>query len=250
MRSLLIVISFVLVAYTPSEPSFMDEQLGYSRVKQAFDEKWPELRARLQSMDIHPDSFDLFIRGFKFEEDVEIWVKHQDSSVYQHMLSYKFCSNVGALGPKRKQGDLQIPEGLYTLSKFNPESNFHLPLKINYPNLSDSLMGYSPQLGGLIFIHGGCSTIGCIPITDNKIKELYVLAVKARQNGQEAIPVHLFPVRMSEENMGILNGLKGRISEKTLSFWNMITPAYRSFEENHELAPYSIDSSKGHYHFH
>lgn len=247
MHKLLLALSLSLLAFAPDHTEFLDVQLDHVRVKDAYGRQWPLLSARLRSMDIRSDSFHVLIRAFKFEEDVEVWVKSADSTDYKRFDTYKFCSNVGSLGPKRRQGDLQIPEGLYRLSAFNPNSNFHLSLKVNYPNRSDSIKGYRPQLGDLIFIHGGCSTIGCIPITDRRIEELYILSMMARAGGQELIPIQLFPVRLTEENMETLNGLAGRISGSTIEFWNELVPFYRYFEANHRELDYRIDSITGRY---
>ena len=247
MRALIIALSLTLLSFAPDHSDFLKEQLDHPRVKDAYQRQWPTLSAKLRSLDVPEDSFHLLIRGFKFEEDVEVWVKDADSAEYRLMDTYKFCSNVGALGPKRKQGDLQIPEGLYSLSTFNPNSNFHLSLQVDYPNLSDSLKGYRPQLGGLIFIHGGCSTIGCIPITDDRIEQLYILAMMAYAGGQEPIPIQLFPARLSPENVQALQALNGRVHDSTLDFWTELLPFYRHFETQHRELQYAIDSTTGRY---
>src|SRR5690606_11025729 len=93
--------------------------------------------------------------------------------------TYPVCSSSGLPGPKRKKGDRQTPEGFYHIDRFNPQSAFHLSLGINYPNSSDKILGHSDP-GGDIFIHGSCVTIGCVPLTDDLIKEVYVLAVEAK----------------------------------------------------------------------
>lgn len=115
------------------------------------------------------------------------------------VCTYPFCASSGILGPKRKEGDRQIPEGIYYINHFNPVSNFHLSLGINYPNPSDKILSDPAQPGESFYIHGNCVTIGCIPISDDKIKELYILAVEAYNNGQVKIPVHIFPDRLPNE---------------------------------------------------
>jgi hypothetical protein len=109
----------------------------------------------------------------------------------------------GELGPKRKQGDNQTPEGFYAISYFNPRSDFHLSLHIDYPNRRDRAAGADGvKLGGDIFIHGGCLSEGCLAITDEGIRELYWLAVEARSVGQRRIPVHIFPARLGDGGPG------------------------------------------------
>jgi murein L,D-transpeptidase YafK len=142
------------------------------------------------------------------------------------------------LGPKRKEGDLQIPEGIYYVNHFNPLSNFFLSLGINYPNSSDKLFADKEHPGGSIYIHGNCVTIGCIPITDDKIKELYVLAVEARSSGQDKIPVHIFPARL---DAGQLEKL-GRNYPEHLLFWKNLQEIYKDFETTHQLRKVTVDS--------
>ena len=147
-----------------------------------------------------------------------MWIKEKGKEEFTLLHTYAFCSTSGTLGPKRKEGDLQIPEGIYHINHFNPVSNFYLSLGVNYPNASDNILSDKQHPGGSIYIHGNCVTIGCIPITDEKIKELYVLAVEAKNNGQENIPIHIFPDRL---DMGVPEKLAQdyAVDEKVSSCW-------------------------------
>lgn len=82
------------------------------------------------------------------------------------------CMQSGTLGPKRMEGDYQMPEGFYYINEFKPYSNFHLALGINYPNASDKVLSDARRPGGDIYIHGGCVSTGCIAISDQPIEEL------------------------------------------------------------------------------
>jgi hypothetical protein len=93
------------------------------------------------------------------------------------------------------EGDYQVPEGFYYINEFNPRSNYYLSLGINYPNASDRLLSDSLRPGGGIYIHGSCVSVGCIPLTDEQIEEVYILAAHAKNQGQDYIPVHIFPIR-------------------------------------------------------
>ena len=166
---LLFILSFVLLCFTLTKDSFKDEQLKYQRVRTAYSEKENYLKTLLTKVNINTFAIALFIRAFKKEEKLEVWVKGKNNTNYVFLKTYDICSTSGELGPKRKRGDLQIPEGFYHINTFNPYSNFYLSLQINYPNKSDRILGYKANLGGDIFIHGNCVTIGCIPITDDKI---------------------------------------------------------------------------------
>ena len=138
---------------------------------------------------------NIYLRSFKFDSQLEVWVKYDHSEQYKLFKTYKVCALAGTLGPKRMQGDYQVPEGFYYINEFNPKSAYHLSLGLNYPNPSDRILGDSLQPGGDIYIHGKCVTTGCIPIMDTQIEELYILALHAKNQGQDFIPVHIFPIQ-------------------------------------------------------
>ncbi|RZK14756.1 MAG: hypothetical protein EOO43_15910, partial [Flavobacterium sp.] len=148
----------------------------------------------------------------------------------------------GKLGPKVVEGDLQTPEGFYKINVFNPMSNFHLSLGIDYPNAVDKLRtGKNRKTGGEIYIHGDCKTVGCIPITDDKIKEVYILAVEARNNGQKDIPVYIFPFRMTDSNMAKYS----KQYPEHVAFWKTLKSGYQVFTTYQDKIDYVI--SKGTY---
>ena len=204
---------------------FKTSQLKHSRVKQAYSDKGTCVNAMLQVLDIK--EVHIFIRAFKLEEKLEVWGKDKESRKFKLITSFPFCHSSGYLGPKRRRGDYQIPEGFYEIDRFNPESNFHLSLGVNYPNASDKIKSDATKLGGDIFIHGSCVTVGCIPITDDWIEEVYILAVEAKNNGQLSIPVHIFPSRLNENNYQEL--IKDYPNYK--SFWSNLKEGYDYFEK-------------------
>ncbi|MEJ0080656.1 MAG: L,D-transpeptidase family protein [Puia sp.] len=126
----------------------------------------------------------IYIRSFKYDSEMEVWVKNKQNEKYKLFKTYKICALAGSLGPKRMAGDYQVPEGFYYINEFNPRSLYHLSLGLNYPNASDRMLCDLSQPGGDIYIHGSCVTTGCIPITDGQIEELYVLAAHAKDMGQ------------------------------------------------------------------
>ncbi|HAY88067.1 MAG TPA: hypothetical protein DCY51_01335 [Bacteroidetes bacterium] len=225
------------------EPSFKDIQLEHYTVFQAYRDKAEEAYAKLRAQGVDHFNCDILLRAFKFEEDLEVWAKNKEDSTYKLITTYKFCENVGQLGPKRKEGDMQIPEGFYQISKFNATSAYFLSLKVNYPNASDSFLADRFTPGGMIFIHGGCSTVGCIPITDEWIKELYVFCLEASGHDQYDIPVHMFPARLTEENMELL---AKQFDSELVSFWKQLQKGYDIFEKSREL-PRVVVSPKGEY---
>jgi murein L,D-transpeptidase YafK len=205
---------------------FKDQQLKFDRVRSAYEEKGELVKELLKAKGIGED-FHLFIRAFKQEKELEIWVA--GSRTYQLLVTYDFCTSSGTLGPKRKEGDLQIPEGVYSINHFNPLSTFHLSLGISYPNASDRILSDQERPGGEIYIHGNCVSTGCIPITDDKIKELYILAVESRSSGHE-LPVHIFPSRNIDQL-------------PPSGFWENLKTVYDDFEKTKKLRPITVDKA-------
>jgi len=179
---------------------FKEEQLKYQRVRQAYKEKESSMLENLENNSIDKNKLRIYLRAFKKEKKIELWAKNSTDKTYKLIKEYKICMTSGSLGPKRKQGDRQIPEGFYHINRFNPYSNFYLSLGLNYPNKSDKILGVKNNLGGDIFIHGSCVTVGCMPITNERIKELYIYCVEAKNSGQETIPVTVFPVELTDSN--------------------------------------------------
>jgi murein L,D-transpeptidase YafK len=210
-------------------PGFKEQQLKFDRVKSAYEEKEVAVKDLLKKQNA-TDSYNLFIRAFKKERDLEVWIKPKGSDTYALLTTYDFCTSSGVLGPKRKEGDLQIPEGVYSINHFNPFSTFHLSLGLNYPNASDRILSDKKHPGGAIYIHGNCVSIGCIPIMDEKIKELYILSVEAKNGGQTNIPVHIFPAR----DIGQL---------PASDFWSNLRIVYDDFEQTKKLRPISVDKT-------
>lgn len=225
--------------------SFKEKQLQHDRVKNAYDEKEKIVKQYFTDANLPYKGFSLFIRAFKVERKVEAWVKTADNS-YKLLTTFPFCTTSGKLGPKRKEGDLQIPEGVYTLNHFNPQSNFHLSLGVSYPNASDKILSDKKRPGGAIYIHGACVTIGCIPITDDKIKELYIIAVEARNNGQKDIPIHIFPSRL--DDAGFENLKTHAPDSPHLKFWENLKPVFDDFEKTKMLKAVKVNG-KGEYYF-
>ena len=220
--------------------NFRDEQRKYLRVRTAIEEKDSQLRSLFADQGIPYPPQKLFIRVFKREKILEVWASSTSENTFKLVKSYAVCRTSGNLGPKRREGDLQIPEGFYHIDRFNPKSNFHLSLGINYPNRSDRILGKKGAPGSDIFIHGGCVTIGCVPITDEYIKEVYWLAVQAKSNGHAKIPVHIFPKRL---DAGAIARLKNAFpnDETRINFWKNLQIGYNRFEKSRKLPKISVN---------
>ena len=217
-----------------SSQSFKDSQLVFPRVKTAFDEKERLVKEIFKEKNLPFPPRGIFIRVFKQEKNLELWAKPAKGDSFIFVKEYPVFEISGNPGPKRQEGDGQTPEGFYELSNFNPNSKFYLSLRVNYPNKSDHLLGTKENLGGDIYIHGNCVTIGCIPITDEQIKELYVIAVEAVNAGERNIPVHIFPARLTQS--GLENLLRENPSKPALEkFWRNIKEGYDFFEKEKRL---------------
>jgi hypothetical protein len=114
--------------------------------------------------------------GLKEEGRLEVWGKKGQAFVL--LRDYAILAASGGPGPKLRQGDMQVPEGVYRLTNFNPNSSYHLSVRVDYPNGHDREMAraeHRTNLGGDIYIHGKSVSIGCLAIGDPAIEELYVL---------------------------------------------------------------------------
>ena len=167
----------------------------------------------------------VFIRAFKDERTLELFVKNKTSGKYDLFRSYKIAAASGKLGPKRAEGDRQVPEGFYFVppSAMLPTSRYHLAFNIGYPNAFDKANG---RTGSFIMIHGSNVSIGCLAMTDEKIEEIYTLCDAAHKGGQRFFRVHIFPFRMTESRM------KRYSSNPNYAFWKNLKTGYDLFEKN------------------
>jgi len=154
----------------------------------------------------------------------------------------------GTLGPKRMEGDYQVPEGFYYINEFNPRSNYHLALGINYPNPSDRVLSDAFKPGGDIYIHGSCVTVGCIPVTDQQIEEIYILAAYAKDQGQDFIPVHIYPIRYSNKRSVDYLASLTKTDAQLKAFAEKLESVYDHFEATHQL-PLIMSNEQGEYVF-
>ena len=188
----------------------------------------------------------MYVRAFKLERQLEIWVKSDYVEAFQLFKVYKVCATSGTYGPKRKEGDKQIPEGFYYINEFNPNSNYHLALGLNYPNASDAILSDQQKPGGDIYIHGNCVTIGCLPLTDSLIEQVYYMASVVKEQGQDFIPVHIYPMRYDNPKSQEQFTIRTKAKTDVQQFAKSIKDAYEYFEDTHQL-PAIMVNEKGNY---
>lgn len=163
----------------------------------------------------------LTIIALKDERKLELWANNSNG-VTTFIDSYKFKGFSGKLGPKLREGDYQIPEGIYKIEYLNPNSSYHLSMKVSYPNNYDKkkaeLDGRS-NLGGDIFIHGKSTTVGCIPVGDSNIEKLFILVYRV---GKDNVDVIISPYDMRIKGMTIQYNNLSWLPEKHNNIKNVL----------------------------
>jgi murein L,D-transpeptidase YafK len=226
--------------------TFLEYQRSIPRIGEILKRKEDTLVKQFAEKGLKWPARFVYIRSFKYDSQLEVWIKNTREEKYKLFKSYKICALAGTLGPKRMAGDYQVPEGFYYINEFNAKSLYHLSLGLNYPNESDRMLGDTYQPGGEIYIHGSCVTIGCIPLTDSQIEEVYILAAYAKDQGEDFIPVHIFPVNFNNpRSVGYLNKFLLNFSEYT-SFVKSMRNAFYYFEKYKDV-PFVLINSKGEY---
>ena len=181
--------------------------------------------ADMASKNMDKDS-PILARIFKEEAEMEIWKKNRDGD-YALLKTYPICKWSGDLGPKKKVGDRQAPEGFYTITpgQMNPNSNYYLAFNTGFPNAYDRAWGYT---GSDLMVHGDCSSRGCYAMTDEQIQEIYALARESFFGGQKAFQLQAYPFRMTAMNMA-----KHR-NNPNFAFWKMLKEGYDHFNASHQ----------------
>lgn len=220
---------------------FVREQLQFSRVRAARDATEDSIQALFRRQKISYPAAEVYLRVFKHERSLELWVRSVDKKRFELLRTYPVCALAGVLGPKRMRGDGQVPEGFYYIDLFNPNSQYHLSMRVDYPNDHDRAMSKGQNLGGDIFIHGGCRSDGCIAITDQAIRELYWVAVSARGMGQEHIPVHIFPARFENQKRMAKIRQSREVAPAVMESWKTLRPGYDYFLKKQQLPPIVVD---------
>ena len=182
----------------------------------------------------------VFIRAFKEEKQLELWMRRRDTGKYQLFRTWKIAAMSGKPGPKLAEGDGQVPEGFYFVpsSGMKPDSVFHLAFNIGYPNAYDRQNGRS---GSFIMVHGNQVSIGCMAMTDPVIEEIYTLCDAALAGGRKFFRVHVFPFRMTEQRMAREAG------NEWFGFWTELRPGYDAFER--DKVPPEVTVDRGRYRF-
>ena len=180
-----------------------------------------ELLALMQEKGMRKED-PVLLRTYKQEAEFEVWKKDTNGR-YALLKSFPMCRWSGQLGPKRKEGDRQAPEGYYAISpaQMNPHSNYHLSYDMGYPNAYDRAHGGT---GAYLMVHGDCSSAGCYSMTDKQIEEIYALVREAQSNGEKAVQMEAFPFRFTAANLA-----RHRL-DSNMPFWRNLKEGADRFE--------------------
>ncbi|MFA6152418.1 MAG: L,D-transpeptidase family protein [Chitinophagaceae bacterium] len=235
-----LIVCFLILSASSSAQTdvtnLRNSQLAFTRVAQAYSKYNDTIRKLFTSKALSYPPKDIYIREFKSQNEMELWARENPADQYKLIKIYRVCALSGILGPKRFEGDRQVPEGSYFIEDFNPQSDFFLSMLINYPNYSDVILGDKKKPGGDIYIHGGCVTVGCVPMTDEQIQELYVVCLNSKLNGQNYIPINIYPTRFNKKGLDYL-GKAYQTEQEKQKFWVNLKAGYDYFETYKKLMP-------------
>ncbi|MCB1174841.1 MAG: L,D-transpeptidase family protein [Leptospiraceae bacterium] len=136
---------------------------------------------------------EIRLLAFKQERQLELWVRQADRLQWVMIRRYPILGASGVAGPKLREGDRQVPEGIYHIEGLNPNSSYHLSMKLDYPGAFDrerALAEARLEPGTNIFVHGSDRSIGCLAMGDPAIEELFVLVA---DSGYQNVTVAIAP---------------------------------------------------------
>jgi murein L,D-transpeptidase YafK len=214
-----------------ADPSVAPED----RVMIARQRVLPILAQRFAAAGLSYPGSSIFFCVHKLEREFELWARNADQENYRLVHIYPILGASGRLGPKRREGDRQVPEGFYQVDRFNPKSEFHLSLRINYPNAADRKKADPVAPGSDIYVHGGERSAGCLAIGDDAIEEIYVAA----QDATQPVPIAIFPARMLDPRWS--NRAKSYPDQ--IDFWTTLKQGYRFFSQQHRPPTITIDEA-------
>lgn len=198
-----------------------------------------EVNALLESAGISASKpVELLMIAYKKDQVLEVWARQAGTGKMKMLKKYPICRSSGLPGPKRKEGDRQVPEGFYTVTHLNPNSSYHLSVGINYPNASDRILSDRDQPGSDIFIHGKCVTIGCIPLGDEAIEELYLLCGIAMQRDGFPVQVYIFPMDFMSDPSSLFAAYP-----RYVPFWENLKSGHDLFKKENRPLKVSVNSA-------
>ena len=206
---------------------------GLTRSRLAKETKTPIVKQLFADAGVAFPPKQLLLRAYKKELELEVWASSTARGELTHVTTYGICAGSGKLGPKRQEGDYQVPEGFYKIQYLWPQSSYYLSMKVSYPNHSDKILTTNKQWPGSdIMIHGACASIGCLAMSDERIQELWAIASPVQTSA--GINVHIFPTRDRE-------ALRSHPSHaKHEAFWDNIYQGHDMFVSDKRMPRVSV----------
>ena len=204
----------------------------------------------IKEQDLPYKNLDILLRVFKKELETSLWVRSRNSNQAYHLIkTYTITDDiVSVLGPKSALGDNLTPEGIYTL-EFYPSlrwSDFYLAFRVTYPNDADKqrreYWKIGGKAGGAINLHGCCVSIGCIPVGNPAVEELFLL-LRANQKSGTIVNIHIFPFKFDTENGRKLMQLYKEKNSPYHAFWQSLE-VINSYFISHKHIPFITSSSQ------
>jgi hypothetical protein len=159
-----------------------------------------------------PFEGEVALLAFKDQRVLQVYARPEGGSEWRFIKQYPVMAASGLLGPKLREGDRQVPEGIYDVEYLNPNSRFYLSFKINYPNEWDLARAREEgrdQPGSNIFIHGKAQSIGCLAMGDPAAEDLFSLVATA---GKENVRVIIAPTDFRVEPLPAPSTQEARVA--------------------------------------
>jgi murein L,D-transpeptidase YafK len=223
-RSTLMAPACVLPAIGAACSEHPLELPGPQRAALAIERASPSLNRRLAALGANLGD-PVFIRAYKQEKRLYLYVQPGRTGRFVEFESWPICAASGFVGPKKAEGDKQVPEGVYgvTAEAMNNASSYHLSMNVGYPNAFDQSHG---RTGSFIMIHGRCESIGCLAMTDPVIEDIWTLVSAAHREGQTKVDVHILPFVLNEK------ALEGYAQSEHLAFWTDLMAIQNAFNSS------------------
>lgn len=235
-RSTLMAPACVLPAIGAACSEHPLELPGPQRAALAIERASPGLIRRLAALGANLGD-PVFIRAYKQEKRLYLYVQPGRTGRFVEFASWPICAASGTLGPKKAEGDKQVPEGVYGVTPLamNNASSYHLSMNVGYPNALDQSLG---RTGSFIMIHGRCESVGCLAMTDPVIEEIWTLVSAAHRAGQAKVDVHIFPFVLSAKV------LEGYSENEHLTFWTDLLKIQDAFERTGLPPTVTVNSAR------
>lgn len=168
----------------------------------------------------------LFV-AFKTEKQLHVFGKQHKTHQWKKIRQYPILAASGVIGPKLREGDYQVPEGFYLIEGLNPNSSYHVSMRVNYPSPADwkqARLDGRKQPGSDIYIHGKALSAGCLAMGDPVSEELFVLTAKARQHGPIELWISPMDFRTKTMPETLLQSLPDWVSKRYRQLISKLKP--------------------------